>query len=136
MRDKAVITSVSNSGITVIPLITNACLGCSEGCAKRGKPFPVSNPQKFAVTPGTVVKIGAPVKIMIFQGFFSILFPILCAAGGYFATAPLASFFRLQPTEGLHAGCILLFLALSYLTVYVLSRNQTKIVKSEILEIC
>ncbi len=136
MRDKAIIADITDKNIVVIPLITNACLSCAEGCAKRGKPFSVSNPKNFTIKKGSIVKIAAGGKIQIIQGFFSLIFPTLCAVAGYFLANPIAAFFHRKATEGLHAGCTLLFLALSSLAVFFISRNYHKIIKAEITETC
>ena len=135
MRDKAVVNSISDKDITVIPLITNACLSCAEGCAKRGKPFSVRNSKNLDIKPGSVVKIGSSPKVEAIQGLLSVLFPVICAIGGYFASYPIAALFGNRPTEGLHAGFVLLFLAVAGLAVYALTRNQQRIIKPDILEI-
>jgi len=136
MRDKAVITKIEGTSVLVIPLITNACLSCKEGCAKQGRPFTVSNSRGFQLATGMVVRIGASAKAELFQAVFSLLFPVLCAFAGYFAAAPAASLAGKKATEGMHAGFVLAGLFVSALLVFLVSRFKIRLTKPEITEIC
>ncbi len=136
MHDTAVVTAISKDGVTVIPLITNACLSCKEGCAKRGHPFSALNSKNLPVKIGSIVKIGTFKKNEVLQGLFSLVFPILCAAAGYFAATPAAGAFGIQVSEGLQALFVLLGLALSTMLVFLLSRNMIHLIRPEIIELC
>jgi hypothetical protein len=136
MRDRAIITTIKGTDITVVPLITDACMSCHDGCAKQGHPFTVINPHNFEIARGTVVKIGTSVKTEIFQGLFSLCFPIACAVAGYYAADPLALCITGHPAmEGMHAGCVLAGLLSSSLLVFLSSRFIIRLVKPEITAI-
>jgi uncharacterized membrane protein YoaK (UPF0700 family) len=136
MRDKAVVTKITGQDILVVPLITDACLSCKNGCAKRGKPFTVSNKKNLPVQTGTIVKISASPLKQAVQGITALLFPVICAVAGYLAAPAAARTIGRPVTEGFRAGLVLLFLALSSLIVYLLSRSSIHLTKSEIAEIC
>lgn len=84
MRDRAQIVAVEENDIKVVPLISDVCINCEKSsCAKRGKVFSVSNPKKFPVKNGDVVKITSPLLHQILQALFALAFPVLCAIAGY-----------------------------------------------------
>jgi hypothetical protein len=135
MHDKAVVTSVNGQNIVVVPLITDACLSCQNGCAKRGKPFSVFNKKNLDVTPGSIVKIGASAFQQALQGIVALLFPVACAIAGYLCAPALAAHFHKDATDALQALLVLVFLALSGLVVFLFSRSNIHVSKSEIIEV-
>ena len=84
MRDGAQVISISDNDIKVVPLISDACINCDKSmCAKRGKPFSVSNPKKLPVNRGDVVKITTPMLHQVLQALFALVFPVILAILGY-----------------------------------------------------
>jgi hypothetical protein len=135
MKDTAVITEITDSTITVIPLITGACMSCKEGCAQRGHPFAVANPNNLDVKKGTVVKIGSSPTAAIVQGILSLLVPVICAAAGYFAATPAASLLGLTVTDAFQAGTVLICLLGSCTIVFSVSRFRIRLTKPLITEV-
>ena len=136
MHDTALVTAVSGKKITVIPLIKDACLSCKERCAKRGHPFEAANTKGLPLKEGSIVKINSAKKHEIAQAVFSLLFPISCAAGGYFLARPTAAALgKTAAAEGLQAGFVLLGFSAAAATVFWLSRKKIKPAQPEITEI-
>lgn len=73
-----------DSRITAVPVISDACINCSEnGCKKTGKPFEITNPKKIPVYEGCIANIAVNDGITARQTVWAILFPVLAAAAGY-----------------------------------------------------
>lgn len=136
MREKGMVTSIEKDTITVIPLITDACLSCTAGCAKRGKPFSVSNPRHLPLSQGSIVRVASPQSAQAFQGIISLLFPFACAVIGYFCASPIASLFGRTAGDGIRAICVLSFLVISASIVFFVSRKLPFPGKPEIIEVC
>lgn len=134
MREKGMVTAITGSEITVIPLITDACLSCTAGCAKRGKPFIVTNPKAFPLTTGSIVQVGSSKRAQAFQGVIALLFPFASAIAGYCCATPIAALFGKTAGEGSHAIGVLLCLFLSAALVYFISRKVPFPGKPEITE--
>lgn len=144
MRDKAYISNiqVSNSGtteISVVPLITDSCINCSHGtCAKRGKPFLVSNKKNFNLHRGDIVKINAPLITQTLQGLWSLFFPLISATVGYFLTDfiikqhSLELNISLESIEGIKAVGVLGGIAIAVIIVLVVNKFIFHLVKPEI----
>src|SRR5574344_25988 len=135
MQEKGQVIAIANGTITIIPLITDACLSCTAGCAKRGKPFNVSNPNKLSISQGSIVRVGASRGAAGLGGLVALLFPFACAVGGYFCATPIAPFFHKAARDGLRALFVLLFLVLSATIVFFISRKAPFPGKPEILEV-
>lgn len=133
MKDKAIVVEIKENSVTVVPLITDACISCTSPCTKRGKPFSVVNKNNFALSKGSIVSIGASKIQQMIQGFFSLLFPIVCSVTGY-NICPL--FFKNKAvSEGTRMIFVLAFLAVSCSIVFFVSRKNKKLYNSEILEV-
>jgi hypothetical protein len=136
MRDRALVTSVTDDSILVVPLLSNTCISCGESsCAKRGTPFPVDNPYKLPIACGNIVSVTAKKTATAAQGFFSLLFPIALAALGYAASVPLSRALNTMPSEGFKACSVLAGLVLAVVIVLATSRFATKRAKAVISEI-
>lgn len=123
MKEKALVTKVEQNEITVIPLITDACLSCTKGCAKQGKPFAVNNPNNLEVKKGSIVKVAASKSSENIQGIIALLLPVAFAALGFILAEPLASLFGKTAGEGTKAICVLSLLFISGAAVFFLSRK-------------
>lgn len=86
MYDSAKVLSVYSDGsVSVLPLIKDACINCGKsGCAKRGTPFTVVNPQNLSLKPGMRVRIRAHKAKQAVQALVSLCIPIACAILGWF----------------------------------------------------
>jgi hypothetical protein len=136
MRDKALITSMNDDSILVMPLLRDTCINCNESsCAKRGTAFPVDNPYKLPIACGDIVSITAKKSVTALQGFFSLLFPITCAIVGFAVSAPLSRALNTSLSEGLKAVCVLLGLVFAVIIVLVISSYATKHTKAAISQI-
>ncbi len=130
MRDSGIVTDiVSQDTIKIIPVIQDACLSCTvTGCAKRGKPFFVTNPKKLDLNIGVHVKVTESKKHQAIQAIINVFVPIVLAIGTYlFLNSTDAS-------DGLNAGLSLLTLFLVCLILFFISTKR-KLVQSEISEI-
>lgn len=135
MVEKALVTEVNENEITIIPLITDACLNCSQGCAKQGKPFSVTNPDNLSVKKGSIVKVGSSKATEGIQGILSLAVPVICASLGFFAAEPVAKLFGTTAGEGFKAICVLAFLFISATVIFFISRKIKFTGKPRILEI-
>ena len=125
MRNMAKVIEVSGSTVKVVPLITDACIGCKNStCTKQGHPFVVRNTQKLPVYPGAIVKISAsPVKQGI-QAFFSLCLPLAAAIAGYILTPKVCELAgRVKPvTEATLIGGV--FICFCAAAAFVLAFNR------------
>lgn len=136
MREKASIVSISEKKILVVPIITDACIGCENGsCSKRGEPFTVTNPLGLPVTIGCVVRVTAKLKHQALQAVLSLGFPILSAIAGYFIAGIIAGILGFSPTEGVKAAGVLSGLVIAGTIVIVFGKVSPVEGQSEIAEI-
>ena len=136
MTDNALIVSVEKSQILVVPLITGACINCNHSsCAKRGKPFSVSNPKGFPISVGSVVRIQANKKLQIVQGFVALFLPIAFAVALYFLGSLFAQKIGWKNTELAQALGVLVGIFVPSIIIYFLNAKNRKIKKCEICEI-
>ena len=135
MHDTAFVTSIENEKIIVVPLIKGACLNCKQGCAKRGNPFEVINPQNFPIKINSIVKIGTSPKKEAIQAANSILIPALCAILFYFTCIFIEAKTGKNIIDGIKAFSALIGFILGASTVYFVTRHK-KIAQPEITELC
>ncbi|MBE6348328.1 MAG: hypothetical protein E7064_05230 [Spirochaetaceae bacterium] len=136
MVDNAIIIDISEKDILVRPLITDACINCEKsGCAKQGKPFSVSNPKKFEIKKGDIVKLKANSVSQTLQGFFSLIVPILGAILGFFLGEILANHFKINNVELFQASGVILGLIITSTIIFLLSKTKLQLKKSEIVEV-
>ena len=89
MLEKAQVQSINEKEVTIIPLITDACVNCNKGtCSKRGKPFITTNPQNLPIKNGDIVQLKISTKYNIIQAFTSLFLPIIVAVIAYFISPP------------------------------------------------
>ncbi len=135
MHDTAFVTSIQDEKITVVPLIKGACLSCKQGCAKRGNPFEVINPNKFPVKINSIVKIGTSRKKELSQALSSILFPVLCAFIFYFGISFLEIKTGKNFIDGIKAASALSGFVFGAAISFFAAKNK-KIAQPEITELC
>ena len=136
MVDNAIIIDISEKDILVRPLITDACINCEKsGCAKQGKPFSVSNPKKFEIKKGDIVKLKANSVSQTLQGFFSLIVPILGAVLGFVLGEILANHFKIKNVELFQASGVILGLIITSTIIFLLSKTKLQLKKSEIVEV-
>ena len=136
MVDNAIIIDISEKDILVRPLITDACINCEKsGCAKQGKPFSVSNPKKFEINKGDIVKLKANSVSQTLQGFFSLIVPILGAVLGFVLGEILANHFKIKNVELFQASGVILGLIITSTIIFLLSKTKLQLKKSEIVEV-
>lgn len=136
MVDNAIIIDISEKDILVRPLITDACINCEKsGCAKQGKPFSVSNPKKFEIKKGDIVKLKANSVSQTLQGFFSLIVPILGAVLGFVLGEILANHFKINNVELFQASGVILGLIITSTIIFLLSKTKLQLKKSEIVEV-
>lgn len=136
MREKASIIEISGKKITVVPIISDACIGCDNGsCSQRGEPFTVTNPLGLPVTIGCVVRITAKLKHQALQASVSLGFPVLSAVLGFFAAEFIASLLGFMPTEGMKAAGVLSGLVIAGIIVILFGKITPIKGQSEIAEI-
>lgn len=137
MTAQYIVVSAETDSVTLTPVSdTSACACCGGSCTACNVRFSVANSRHLDVKPGQKVKIGMSAKHEALQGILSLAFPVLCAAGGFFAAQPLASLFGKTASEGMRASFVLLFLAAACAVVLLVTRRQPNPEKLEITEIC
>jgi hypothetical protein len=137
MNAQYIVISADNNSATLTPINdAKACEDCSGTCTACSVQFSVANSRRLDVKPGQKVKIGMSAGYEALQGILSLVFPILCAVGGFFAAQPLASLFGKTASEGIHAFCVLIFLAAACIIVLLVTRHRPNPEKLEITEIC
>ena len=137
MNAQYIVISADNDSVTLTPADdAKACAGCSGNCTACSVRFSVANSRHMDVKPGQKVKIGMSARHEALQGILSLVFPILCAAGGFFAAQPLALLFGKTASEEMHAFCVLIFLAAACIVVLLVTRQRPNPEKLEITEIC
>jgi Positive regulator of sigma(E), RseC/MucC. len=137
MNGQYIVVSTENESVTLTPVSdADTCAACGGSCSSCHVRFSVANSRHFDVKPGQRVKIGMSAKNEALQGILALAVPVLCAAGGFFAAGPIASLFGKTAGEGMRAGCVLLFLAVSCAAVVVVTRRRPNPEKLEITEVC
>ncbi|MGL4986765.1 MAG: SoxR reducing system RseC family protein [Treponemataceae bacterium] len=124
MSEKVQIIKIEKKKILVRPLITDACLSCTDSsCAKQGKPFFVKNILNLPIQYGDMVDLASSPTIKIFQATISLFFPIIMALIGYFASKIVYE--KLYPTqlvpEVWRVSGVLLFFIFALTLVFVRS---------------
>ena len=125
MRDMAKVIAIDGSTVQVVPLITDACIGCKNStCTKQGHPFVVRNTQKLPVYPGAIVKISASAVKQGIQAFFSLCLPLAAAIAGYILTPKVCALAgRVKPvTEATLIGGV--FICFCAAAAFVLAFNR------------
>lgn len=75
----------------VRPYLSDSCMGCANKCGTFGRPVEALNPRGLALKKNQTVRIRVSRLQFFVQGFFSLLFPILCAFAGFFAAPRIAA---------------------------------------------
>ncbi len=130
MRDSGLVTEIAPTGLVkILPVIDGACLSCTvTGCAKRGKPFFVTNPHNISLHVGSHVKVSESKKHQAIQTIVNVFIPIALAIVAYiFMDSTNAS-------DGAKAGFSLLTLFVTCLILFFISTKR-KLIQSEIVDI-
>jgi hypothetical protein len=137
MNAQYIVVSTENDSVILTPISdASACASCGGNCAACGVRFSAANSRHLNVKPGQKVKIGMSAGHEALQGIISLVFPVLCAAGGFFAARPIASLFNKTDSEGMRAFCVIFFLAVACTVVLLVTRRRPNPEKLEITEIC
>ncbi len=113
MSRKAVVLSVEEGDLSVLPISKLECASCSSSCGKKQEAVRVLNPQHFPLHSGEIVFIEVSARRQAFEGVFSLLFPFCSAVIGYFVAGFAASRFSGMTSDGIRALFVLLFLLIS-----------------------
>ena len=127
MTQSAEVISVSEDGkeAEVCPIVTDACLTCKEGCARRGSPFKALNKNGLPLKAGDLVSITASQTAESLQAVFSLLIPAACAVSAFFLSGP-ASLWQKESSEGFMAFCVVLGILIPGAAVMALSRFKIR----------
>ena len=134
MTKKAVVVSVDKS-ITVRPIIKNSCISCTHGCESVQVEYSVSNPHGFKIEKGSIVTLDNSPFMQGISGLISLLFPFFCAILGYITAPKIAALFELAVSDGIRAACVLSFLAVSSIFVFIFTRKVDLPGKSTIVAV-
>ena len=123
MENTVRIVKIDTNGIiTAVPVISEACLSCSESsCKKTGKPFEVANPLNIPVSEGCSVTVATSAQAVAKQAVTAILFPTAAAIAGYIA--PAAIFEEKSFTVSVRIAFAVVFLGIAVITVLFFSRK-------------
>ena len=125
MRDMAKVIAINGSTVQVVPLITDACIGCKNStCTKQGRPFTVRNVNNLPLYQGAIVKISAPPVKQGVQALFSLCLPLAAAIAGYILTPKVCALAgRVKPvTEATLIGGV--FICFCAAATFVLVFNR------------
>ncbi len=130
MHDTGLVTDITPTGLVkILPVIDGACLSCTvTGCAKRGKPFFVTNPHNIELAIGKHVKVSESKKHQAVQALVNVFLPISLAFAVYFLLNSV------NVSDGVKAGVSLLTLFISCLILFFISTKR-KLVQSEIVDV-
>lgn len=129
MTQSAEVISVSDDKkeALVRPIVTDACLSCKEGCARRGNPFAAANPQGFELKAGDLVRITASQAAESLQAVLALLIPAACAVASFFMATPLSqALWQEESSEGFKALCVLAGILIPSAAVLALSRFKLR----------
>ena len=136
MRDIASVIKINKESITVVPIITDACIGCeSRTCGERGEPFYVTNPENLSISIGSTVKVHARIKDQIAQALFTIFLPILVAILAFFLFGKIAASLNIVKVEQFKTLSALGFLFLTSFLIMLKNRFFPPKGQSEIIEV-
>ena len=121
MQKKAVVISTEKE-IIVRPILKTECTSCMHGCEKTSIEYAVLNPKKLSIKKGDLVKLDNSLLSQTLSGLISLFFPFLSSIAGFFLAGKIAGFFNTPETDGIRAACVLSFLAVSSLAVFVITR--------------
>ena len=129
MTQSAEVISVSEDGkeAEVCPIVTDACLTCKEGCARRGSPFKALNKNGLPLKAGDLVSITASQTAESLQAVFSLLIPAACAVSAFFLSGPASrALWQKESSEGFKAFCVLIGILVPGAAVMALSRFKIR----------
>lgn len=136
MRDIASIIKINENSITVVPIITDACIGCeSRTCGERGEPFYVTNPKNLLISIGSTVKIHARVKDQIAQAVFALFIPIIVAILAFSLFGKIAPSLHIRKIEQFKTLSALGFLFLTSFLIILKNKFFPPKGQSEIVEV-
>lgn len=124
MINNAIILEVTDNGTkaTAAALIKDACINCTQGCAKRGSPFTVTNPKGLEIKTGQTVSLKQATWKTQLQSVLALLLPVLGAVAGWFIMPKKESLQVLGVLTG-------------FLVVALLYFGATRLVKPKLNEI-
>lgn len=126
----------SKSGtIYAVQMITSACSNCTYSCARQGKPFKVLNKNGIEINEGSIVQLKPSLYQYFFQGFLSLLTPIICSVLGYFFAPEIHKELKIEFSDCGRFFCVLGFFLFSSLIVFILSRSTLNFSKPEIVSV-
>ena len=123
MKITAVVVSVQNNTISVSPIQKEGCAACTAECKHKSNSFVTANPFHLQVKTGDLVLIENSKKTQALQGIFSLLFPVASAIAGFFLAPKISQLFGKESGDGFRALGVLVFLLVSSLIVYIISRT-------------
>mgnify|MGYP002626214041 CR=1 FL=1 len=135
MYKKGIIVKIEGQQATILPFVKDACASCSHNCNERGAPYIAENKQSLPIKEGMVVGISAEKKAEALQGIVSLLLPFFVAIAGFTFSAKIAGLLGLAATEGFKALCTLVFLTITALIVFFVTRIFPLAGENQIVEL-
>ncbi|WP_191014629.1 SoxR reducing system RseC family protein [Treponema zioleckii] len=128
-------TNSKTSTIYAVQMITSACSNCTYSCARQGKPFKVLNKIGIQIQEGCIVQLKPSLYQYFFQGFLSLLIPIVSSVIGYFFAPEIHRELKIGFSDTGRFVCVLGFFLFSSLIVFILSRSTLNLSKPEIVSV-
>lgn len=136
MRNIASVIAIQEKYITVIPIISDTCIGCEQrNCGEAGEPFFVTNPKNFSLSIGSKVKIHASKKDQLAQAIFAIFLPIGAAILGFFMFGKWAENLDIQKIEAFKTLGSIAFLFFTSFLIIIKNRFIPPKGQSEISQV-
>lgn len=126
------VSRVVEDKVEIIPYDKSACSNCSSSCSGCRVVLTARNPKKLELKTGMTVTASV---LTAFQGFCNVIalfIPVLSAIGGFFLSSPIATLFKTENTESFKALCVLVFLFVPGLIIFLLTRKRSGLIELQV----
>ncbi len=132
MRKIYKVSRVNENNVDIIPFDESACSTCSGSCSGCNVVIQAKNPKGLELKTGMKVKANVSTAFQSFCNVIALVVPIVFAVFGFFAAPVLAGFFNAELTESFKAFCVLAFLFVPALLIFLFTRKRSELVELQI----
>lgn len=132
MRKMYKVSRVNGNKVDIIPYDESSCSTCSGSCSGCRVVIQAGNPKGFDLQPGMTVQANVYTSFQAFCNVIALLIPLVCAIAGFFLSPVLASILSLEATESFKAFCVLFFLFIPSLVIFLLTRKRSELIELQI----
>ena len=132
MRKIYKVSHVNETNVDIIPFDVDACSTCKGSCAGCHVVIQAKNPKGLKLEPGMTVKANVSTAFQSFCNVVALVVPIFLAATGFFLAPSLARFFNMSLTESFKGTCVLIFLFIPAIIIFLFTRKRSDLVELQI----